>query len=266
MLISIIAAVSMVNTVIANEEEIAQIHAALKEANPEYAGDATFRYRDGKLYSISLMRCKKLSDTSPLAKFDLTGVNNIVCYAAVDLVDLSGFKAATNLQQLNIERCKKVKDLSPLAGLPIGWIRMYELPLVDDLTALKDMPLWHLDIGKCAKVSDISFLKGKDMKDFRMDECPLITDISVLSEMKNLHFFTVFKSTGIEDYSVLNNFQLKTLIFSPELLSKEELQIVRDMDSLELLGTGWGDWSKKTTPEQFWARYDATKTEQTAAE
>ena len=235
------------------------IHAAIKAANPEYAGDATFKYADGKLAVLSLMRCKKLVDTTPLAELDLRSVRSIVCYATTDLEDLAGFRAATSLRQLNVERCKKVADLSPIKGLPIEWIRMYDLPLVTDLSPLTGMPLWHLDIGRCVQITDLSPINGMDLKDLRLDQCPGITDLSPLTAMQNLEFLTVFECPGITDYSALKGKRLKTLLFSPESLSAAELQLVRDMDSLELLGSNWGDWAKKMTPAQFWARYDAAK-------
>jgi hypothetical protein len=234
------------------------LHAALKKANPEYSGKAQFRFRRDVLHTISLMRCVNVRDTSPLAAFDLRQVDNVVCYAAANIDDLSGFAGATKLTKLNIERCKKITDLSPVSQLPIGWIRMYELPLLTDLEALRNMPLWHLDMGKCAQVADLSPVAGKPLKDLRIDDCPLISDISLIAEMKGLTFLSLFNCTGIKDYRALaglNN--LEVLMISPELLSPAELAIVRGMTGLKLLGSGWGDWQKKMTPAQFWARHDA---------
>lgn len=235
----------------------ARFHAAMKEANPGYQGGGTLAVHDGVLTTISLVRCRNVHDLSPLTQFDLSGVRNVVLYATGNITDLSPLKAC-RLQQLNTERCAAISDLSPLQGMPMTSFRMYANTLVKDLSPLKGMPLRHFDMGKCPLVEDLSPLEGMPLRDLRMDECPKITDIALLKDMP-LKFLSVFGCDGIKDYSPLAGLELETLLFSPELLSEEEIEMVRGMDSLTFISRNWEEWSRKQTAEDFWKDYDAKK-------
>ena len=240
-----------------SSELVQQIQAALKAANAEYQGGGKFHLRDGKIHTISLMRCKGIHDLSPLSQFSLESVKNVVLYNAVNISDLSPLKQC-RLTALNTERCAKITDLSPLKGMPIRGFRMYACKGVRDLSPLEGMPLRHLDLGLNPLIDDISPLKGMPLTDLRIDNCPKITDISVIRGMP-LKFLSVFGSKGIEDFSPILELPLETLFFSPSLLSDEVLKGVRDMRTLKVMGTSWGDYGKRLTPAQFWERHDGAE-------
>jgi hypothetical protein len=232
-----------------------RLHAALRAANPQYAGGGTFRVRDGKLVMISLMRCPGITDLTPLQDFPLESVSSLNLYNAVNVADLSPLRAC-RLTSVNLERCAKVRDLSPLAGMPIRWLRMYACPGVSDLSPLKGMPLQHLDMGKNPRIRDLSVLAGMPLRDLRMDECPAVRDISILRGLP-LTFLSLFGCMGIEEYSALEGLELETLYFSPGLLSEADIRTVRNMESLRKIGTSWADYRKELSPDAFWQRYDA---------
>ncbi len=231
-----------------------KLHQALKAANPDYANEGKFVYREGKLHTLNLMRSPGLHDLSPLGNFPLESVQNVILYNSVNVSDLSPLKTA-RLTALNTERCAKISDLSPLEGMPLAYFRMYACPLVKDLSPLRGMPLHHLDIGLNPIVEDISALEGMQLTDLRLDNCPKLTSIAVIEGMP-LKLLSVFGCTGVEDFAPLLGLPLESLFFSPELLSKAELQAVRKMKTLKILGTGWKDLHSKQTPEEFWAKFD----------
>lgn len=226
------------------------LHAALKEANPEYQNGGTFTIRGSKLVAINLMRCKGVSDLSPLSKFPLDSVTSVNLYNAVNIADLSPLSGC-RLTSLNLERCGKIRDLAPLKGMPLTWLRMYACPQIGDLSPLAGMPLEHLDIGLNPLVSDLAPLAGMRLHDLRIDNCPRIKDISVLKDMP-LTFLSVFGCPKIESYAPLASLKLETLYFDPARLSPDELQHVRNMQSLKKIGTSWADYKKELSPEQFW--------------
>lgn len=115
-----------------------ELHAALRSANPDYKMDGTFRFKNGKLNSINLMRCKEISDLSPLSRFALETVTSVSLYNATNIADLAPLKGC-RLQSLNLERCNKISDLTPLKGMELRWFRMYACSSVPELiTSLTD--------------------------------------------------------------------------------------------------------------------------------
>lgn len=254
--LSVASVVFGLSRVFADEAELeAKIQSALRQANPDYEGGGTFRFRDGKLIAINLMRCKGLIDLSPLRRFPIESVTSVTLYNSTNVADISPLRAC-QLRSLNIERCAKITDLSPLTGMPLTWFRMYACGGIIDLSPLKGMPLKHLDIGLNSQVSDLSPLQGMPLEDLRIDNCPKIKDISVLRKMP-LKFLSVFGNKGIRDYSPLHTLKLETLYFTPALLESEDLQQLRKMKSLKKLATSWKDYRKEHKPEDFWKRFDS---------
>lgn len=231
-----------------------QLHTALKQVNPEYKNGGTFRFKDDKLIAINLMRCKGISDLSPLSSFSLSSVSSVILYNSTNITDISPLREC-QLKSLNIERCAKITDLSPLKGMPLTYIRMYACDGVKDLSALKGMRLKHLDLGLNPQISDISILKGMPLEDLRIDNCPKITDISVLEKMP-IRFLSVFGNSKIKSYAVLGTLQLETLYFTPSHLSPDEQKLIRSMKSLKKIGTSWADYRKEYSPKDFWKRFD----------
>ncbi len=234
---------------------LAELQASLQAANPDYKSGGTFKIKEGRLIRISLMRCKGISDLSPLSRFPLSSVTSVILYNATNIVDISPLRDC-RLTSLNLERCDKISDLSPLEGMPLKWFRMYACSSVKDLSPLKGMPLEHLDIGLNPLIKDLSPLQGMPLHDLRIDNCPRVTDISVLNEMP-IKLLSLFACKGIKDYSPVGTLKLETIYFSPSLLSKDEIQVVRKMESLQKIGTSWTDYRKEPSPDQFWKRYDA---------
>lgn len=232
-----------------------KLQAALKEGNPDYKETGTFRFKDGRIVAINLMRCKGITNLSPLAKFPLSSVTAVVLYNSTNIADISPLRQC-RLTSLNLERCAKITDLSPLKGMPLRGFRMYACEGVRDISPLKGMALRHLDIGLCPRIRDISVLKNMPLHDLRIDNCPEITDISILRGMP-LKFLSLFGCKGIKDYSALADLELETIYFTPALLSHSEIQILREMKSLQKIGTSWADYRKELSPKQFWKRYDA---------
>lgn len=234
---------------------VEKIQKALQAENPDYEGKGKFLFRDGKLYSINLTRCRGITNLAPLGEFDLGSVGNVSIYNAINISDLTPLRKC-RITQLNTERCAKLTDLSPIQGMPIKWFRMYACGGIKDIAPLRGMPLEHLDIGLNPHIKDLSVLKGMALHDLRLDNCTALSDISVIKGMP-LKFLSIFGCTGIKDFSPIVDLPLETLFFSPDLLSEKDLQQVREMPSLKILGTSWEDYGKKLSPAQFWARHDS---------
>ncbi len=239
----------------ADEKLQQELHAALKSGNPNYENGGSFQIRDGKLVSIVLMRQKGLHDLSPLSRFSLSSVAAVNLYNSTDVTNLSPLRGC-KVTSLNLERCVRITDLSPLAGMPIRFARIYACAGLSDLGPLKDMPLRHLDFGLNPNIADLSPLKGMPLHDLRMDNCPRIQNIAIIRGMP-IKFLSLFGCIGIKDYSPLEDLKLETIYFSPALLSKDEIQILRRMKSLKKIGTSWADYRKEPGPAEFWKRYDA---------
>jgi hypothetical protein len=62
----------------------APVQEALLEANPDYEGEGKLVVRDGKIHTITLMRCKGIKDLSPLSRFPLESVTNVILYNSVN--------------------------------------------------------------------------------------------------------------------------------------------------------------------------------------
>ena len=236
-----------------------RIQKALRAENPDYEGNGKFLFREGKLVSINLTRCRGITTLAPLNQFQLESVSNVILYNSTNISDLSPLRKC-RITQLNTERCSKLTDLSPLQGMPIKWFRMYACGGITELAPLTGMPLEHLDIGLNPHIKDLSALQGMKLHDLRLDNCTGLTDISIIKGMP-LKFLSIFGCTGIKDFSAILDLPLETLFFSPDLLTGKELRQVRAMSSLKILGTSWDDYGKKLSPTQFWARHDRKEKE-----
>ena len=234
----------------AEAELEATIQAALKQANPEYSGKGTFRFKDGRLIGINLMRCSGITDLSPFDQFELSSVSSVILYNATNVTDIGPLRRC-RLRSLNLERCAKITDLTPLKGMPLTHFRMYACAGVKDLTPLMGMPLKHLDLGLNPQIADLKALKGLPLEDLRIDNCPKVTDISVLDKMP-IKLLSIFGNKAIKDYSALSTLKLETLYFTPSLLNPDDLEPLRNMKSLTKLGTSWADFQKEHKPAVFW--------------
>ena len=225
------------------DEQVIAVAAKLKELNPEFDGQWRVlpQIYEGKVVSVQL--------------------------SGSSIRDLSPLRALTNLGVLTCDRCA-ISDISPLRGLPLWSINIAHNPL-KDVTALEGMPLTYLNCWGCP-ISDFSPVKGAPLIHVMVGETrvrnisPFVNDairilrapmskIDDLTPLKNSNIRELScASTQVTDFSPLKNVALTTLEFSPRD-TDGTIHVVREMKSLERLGTEGHNWSAA----RFWRKYDA---------
>ncbi len=111
----------------------ADLHAALKQANPAYANEGVFEEKDGKVFRVKLIECG-VTDLTPLRGLPLTELY-VTENGIQDLSPLRGMQ----LTHLGIA-LNKIADLAPLRGMPLQVLICNGNP-IKDLSPLTDAPL-----------------------------------------------------------------------------------------------------------------------------
>ncbi len=162
------------------------------------------------------------------------GVVTEIGFQTAHVSDLSPVRALVRLKNLALnggsDGTSKFRDLSPLRGLALSGLACGHTS-VKDLSPLKGMPLVTFCCDS-TDVSDLSPLSGMPLESLLVSDTR-VTDLSPLAAVPTL----------------------KTLAITPSRIAKG-LDIVRQMEGIEKIGTGWEDASQYPAAE-FWRKYDA---------
>ena len=240
---------------------IDQLHAALKENNRDYTGDAIFETDGsrlaGSLAGTSVTNLAALRG-QPFVQLDLSGL------PLEHLDDLEGMP----LIELFLEHTG-VSDLSVLKGMPLKKLYLNGTP-VTDLTPLAGMPLEFLCLMGMP-VTNIDPLKNSPVVFLWLNETP-VTDISALSSCSNLYSLTLHKTavtnlsplaglhqlkrlhvgeTPVQNLEPISTLSLQRLIFTPSTVTNA-IRTLNHMPSVRELGT---TFENRTSPKTFWINY-----------
>jgi tetratricopeptide (TPR) repeat protein len=197
-----------------------------------------------RLTSLSLAGCKQVQDLSPLAGMPLTSLNLATCAGVHDLTPLKGMP----LTHLNLHDGPRVANLAPLRGMKLTelWLGSNKMR---DLSPLKGMPLTLLALSHCSSVQDLSPLKGMPLTSLFLDDTP----VRDLTPLKGLPLEKLYiDAPGITDVRPLQGLQLKDIRLTAKNI-RQGLEILRNMKSLERIGTGhYQSWPAA----EYWARYE----------
>ena len=135
----------------------AELHSALKSANPSYTGTAkVYKDEDGIIWGIDVSNCN-VSTLKPIRGMKLKAV---ACSR------------------------NEIKDISPLIGMELEQFSCSQT-LLKDLSPLTGMPLWTIDVT-ATKVTDLTPLKGMPLQMIGFDPSSITKGIEVLKDMKSL--------------------------------------------------------------------------------
>jgi internalin A len=218
-----------------------RVDRALLETNPDYQGEGLCQIQDGRVVALQLSGTT-ITDLSALKEMGVR-VLDLRGMPIADLEELRGL----DLSELYLEETD-VRDLTPLVGMKLRQVYLSNT-YVTDLTPLKGMPLVVLWLNE-TPVSDISPLAGCPRLMSLTLHRTQVSDLSPLSDLglKRLHI----GETPVTDLTPLQGLALTRLIFTPSRIRKG-LEVVRDMQSLEELGT---TFENRMPPEVFWHLYD----------
>ena len=220
---------------------------------------------------LRVLNCDSIraSDLSPLKGMPLE--NLVLSRKAEDLNILAGMNT---LEHLCFERTT-ISDSRPLRGLKLTTINMSGSP-VSDLSPLKGMKLTFLHCGG-TKVSDLSPLNGmpltslncahtqvsdasladiKDCKDlsqlFLAGTRVSDAGLAHLKDHKDLKRLEL-QGTQVAGLSPLKDMPLEEIRLTPKNITKQGLEILRNMKSLKAIGI---DWNQVWPAAEFWALYE----------
>lgn len=244
----------------------AQLHARLKEKNPQYKKNAQFGQREGQIVAVSLqetavselsaLRGLKLQDldlyrTGVSDLFPLTGMPLVKLMAEETLVADIGPLKGMPLKTLWLNQTK-VTDLSPLDGMPIVKLNLCGTQ-VEDISVVQSLPLntiWLRDVP----VKDFSPLEGLFLES--IDAQGTSFGDADLARLKGMPLKRLnIAGTKVTDLTPLKSLQLTRLIFTPNRI-RQGLDVVRSLSTLTELDVEFDD-KKPLQPAAFWKKFDA---------
>jgi formylglycine-generating enzyme required for sulfatase activity/prenyltransferase beta subunit len=223
----------------------AELHAALKAANPAYSGSGKVQVAADGIVGLDLSR-SGVTDLSPLRGLPLKTLR----LQGTPVSDLSPLRGMP-ITDLMLEFCPNVADLSPLAGMPLTRIWCGGKTKVSDLSPLAGMPLTCIIAQQC-KIRDLTPLKGMKLGKLQLEETE-VSDLSLLTGV-TVESLYVAGCSNLTDLTPLAGMALRDLSFSPRKVSKG-LNAVRAIGTLQKVGIGEGGHMYEAAA--FWARYDA---------
>jgi hypothetical protein len=148
----------------------AEVHAAIKAANPNYTGTGKIYKNDQDgIWGLEISGCK-VSTLEPLRGMPLTAI------------------ACAN---------NDIKDLAPLKGMKLMQLVCRDNPIAD-LSPISGMPIWKLDI-KGTRVNDLTPLEGMKLQDFVFSPDNIIKGIEIVRNMKTIQFYPTPEQPGMKD-------------------------------------------------------------------
>jgi len=193
-----------------------ELHAAFREVNPGYEGDATILTKDGIITEVSILHTR-ITDLSPLQGMRLERL----CLAWSKVTDISPLQGMS-LKVLDLSR-SQVTDLAPIAGMPLTELRiegtkvgslapLHGMKLIyldishtpiTDLSPIADMPLAELHMS-CTRITDLSPIKQMPMKRMGMLDVP-VTDLTALASCPTIESLDLPTTGNIECLKALPN-------------------------------------------------------------
>ncbi|MFI5459556.1 MAG: hypothetical protein ACHRXM_29375 [Isosphaerales bacterium] len=147
-----------------------------------------------------------------------------------------------------------VSDLSPLEGMKLTFLNCGNTK-VSDLSPLNGMPLTLLNCAH-TKVSDASLADIKDCKDltqlFLAGTQVSDAGLAHLKHRKDLKRLGL-QGTKVAGLSSLKDMPLEEIRLTPKNITRQGLNVLRNMRSLKSIGT---DWNQVWPAAEFWARYE----------
>lgn len=243
-----------------------QLIAALKERNPEFAGEVRMEPISPELLAL-VINDPGLKDIAPLARQRIGLLDLSHC----DLVDLSPLEGLP-LTRLFLENNPRLADISALRGMPLQELYLSNTR-VENLGPLRGAPLQNLNLLG-TRVKDLSPLAECPLEMLWLTGCPVadieplrrvplvsltlqdtrVADLSPLANhsLQRLHI----GGSPVTDLTPLGTLRLTRLIFTPGKI-EAGLEVVRNMPSLQELGTRFDDTADdKLPPAAFWELYD----------
>jgi serine/threonine protein kinase len=219
---------------------------------------------------LSMFHCDLVADLSPLRDMRLTSLNIDGCSRIKDLGPLKGMPL-TVLQASQVD----VPDLSPLRGMQLTRLVLISNRFVRDLEPLRGMPLTHLDLGACDQVADLRPLKGIPLTFFSLMHCREVHDLQPLqgAPLTNLNLYGTqvhdlaplkgiplkwldCMELQLDELAPLTDMELEHIAFTPRLVKKGGVGVLRRMTSLRTIKAQRPD-QPPFSAEEFWRRFDA---------
>jgi Leucine-rich repeat (LRR) protein len=239
-----------------------QLAEALKEVNPEFAGQVHVQHLNAEVAVVGI-NDRNLKDIRPLSRMRLGKVDLSMC----DISDLTPL-ARMPLMTAYLEDNPQLSDISPLSGMPLRELylsntRVENLgplrgaPLVEvnlvgtrvkDLGPLSESPIQMLWLSQCP-VRDITPLKKVPLVSLTLEDTQ-VDDISPLANhsVQRLHI----GGTKVTDLTPLGQMRLTRLIFTPSRI-KKGIDFARNMPTLTELGA---NFDNRMPPPAFWKMHD----------
>jgi len=269
----------------------AQLHAALKEANPGYDGRGSLSLRAGTIVGADLADTGPIRNLEPLRGLPLESLAlGGAAYESPleDLKPLGGMPLAT----LAVQGCARLRDLGLLQTLPLTTLRLLRTPVdlrqlrglpptkmlhienakIIDLAPLQGMQITRLALINVKPVSDIRPLAGMPLVELTLAQTH-VWDLKPLQGMRleslNLAGTQVFdltplagmplKRLAIEDSRVQNldalvKTPIEVLTFTPRSI-RTGLGVLRGIRTLREIGTASSPRQARMDVETFWEKY-----------
>ncbi len=174
-----------------------------------------------KLY---LSQNNKINDYSVINEMPLKEFSPGNLFSEKDMVLLEG----KEIEFLDLYYCRNIDDISALKGLPLKVLKISNSE-TSDISVLKGMPLVNLDMINFKSLSGISVLKGMKLKTLNLSG----TKINDISALKGMPLETLkLSDTKIYNLSALKGMPLKYLRLD-NCKELKNINILRTLKSLE---------------------------------
>jgi Leucine-rich repeat (LRR) protein len=240
---------------------VPELHAKLKERNPNYGRNAKIEAIDGQIVSVSLRDCQ-VSDLGALAGLPLRDLD-LFGLPVADIRPLQNmpldklFLDSTPVSDISVLagmpihtlwlNDTNVTDFSPLAGKEIEFLNLNGTK-VETIEFIKGMPLNTLWLPS-TKVSDLGPLEGIRLVSLDVENTP-VKDLSVVGRIPTLQRLNIAGSQ-VTDLSPLKELRLVRLIFTHSRI-ETGLDDIRNMTSIREIGPSF---DQRQQPEMYWASH-----------
>jgi len=255
-------------SVLSTKQAEKDLHQKLKASNPSYTGNGKFDFENGRIVGVVLNNCG-ISDVTPLKGLPLRHLE-LWESKVRDLSPLFGMR----LTRLNIGGCTNVDDLSAIKGMPLESLLMSRTRAAD-LSPLEGAPLKYLNIW-ATPVSDLSPLRNSNLEVLDAGQCVSLQDLSPLRQLplRKLHV----NGSYVADLAPLANLRLHELSISDTRVSdlrplakcplmklrftirdiKNGIEEVRAIPTLVRIEEGRSN--DIGSADEFWRNFDARRT------
>jgi tetratricopeptide (TPR) repeat protein len=232
---------------------------------------------DLPLTVLNIQKCPKVADLTPLAGLKLTALALVNNGAIKDLSPLRDMPLKSLTLSPARESPYRSRELDVLRGMPLTSLTLNSqdvggLVFVSDLPHLTHLDLqfaWH--VGNLASledlklktlllvasdVGDLSHLVKVPLEHLDLDSCTQLTNLEPLGKIPTLKWLSITRCPRLKKKLPLAGLQLKTILLDASGYPPEEMEVLRQMKSLEWIATGTQQ-ENHYRPEKFWQKYDA---------